>query len=269
MKDGNTPLTDAHTFVICAYKESPYLEDCIKSVINQTCPGIVKIATSTPSGFIDSLAARYDLQVLVNEGECGLAGDWNFALSCADTRYVTIAHQDDIYKPDYRECMLKALDSSANPIIAFSDYAELRDGEEVFSNRLLRIKRFLLFPLRTKINSKSRFWRRRSLSLGNAICCPSVTINTGAVDLPLFENNMKSNIDWQAWEVLSRKIGSFVYVNNILMDHRIHTGSTTSQLINADLRRGEDIFMFRKFWPEPIAVFIEHFYCRSEKSNKL
>ena len=25
-----------HTFVICAYKESDYLEECIKSVINQS-----------------------------------------------------------------------------------------------------------------------------------------------------------------------------------------------------------------------------------------
>ena len=28
-----------HTFVICAYKESPYLEDCIRSVLHQNVRG--------------------------------------------------------------------------------------------------------------------------------------------------------------------------------------------------------------------------------------
>ncbi len=47
--------------------------------------------------------------------------------------------------------------------------------------------------------------RRRILSLGSAICCPAVTLNKKMIEEPLFENNMKSNIDWQAWEKLSRK----------------------------------------------------------------
>ena len=37
-----------HTFAICAYKESPYLEECIKSLKNQTIKSNILIATSTP-----------------------------------------------------------------------------------------------------------------------------------------------------------------------------------------------------------------------------
>lgn len=37
-----------HTFVVLAYKESSYLEECIKSVLNQKYPSKVVIATSTP-----------------------------------------------------------------------------------------------------------------------------------------------------------------------------------------------------------------------------
>lgn len=39
----------------------------------------------------------------VNHGEKGITQDWNFAYQCADSRYVTIAHQDDVYLPDYWE----------------------------------------------------------------------------------------------------------------------------------------------------------------------
>ena len=38
-----------HTFLVLAYKESQYLEECIKSVTNQTVPTNVVIGTSTPN----------------------------------------------------------------------------------------------------------------------------------------------------------------------------------------------------------------------------
>ncbi|MFR2769325.1 MAG: glycosyltransferase family A protein [Thomasclavelia sp.] len=36
-----------HTYVVLAYKQSKYLEECIKSVLNQKFPSKVIIATST------------------------------------------------------------------------------------------------------------------------------------------------------------------------------------------------------------------------------
>lgn len=257
-----------HTFVIPAYKESAYLEDCIKSVLDQTVPGEVIIATSTPNAHIRDLSAKYGIEVHEHEPG-GIAGDWNYALECAKTPLVTIAHQDDIYDRNFREEVIRAMEEAEDPIISFTDYAELRGQDRVTDNRNLKIKKMLLFPLRRKSAWRSRFLRRRSLSLGSAICCPSVTVNTGAVEMPLFLNNMKSNIDWQAWEMLSKKEGSFVYINKVLMCHRIHGESTTTEIIGQNKRREEDIFMFSKFWPLWVAKFIEHFYIKSESSNNL
>ena len=89
-----------HTFAICAYKESPYLEECITSLMEQTVKSEIFIATSTPNKYIDNIAAKYNLKVYVNEGESGITQDWNFAYSKVQTDYVTIAHQDDKYAPD-------------------------------------------------------------------------------------------------------------------------------------------------------------------------
>ncbi len=44
-----------HTFVVLAYKESEYLEECIKSVLNQSLKTNVVIATSTPNDYIKNL----------------------------------------------------------------------------------------------------------------------------------------------------------------------------------------------------------------------
>ena len=96
-----------HTFALCAYKKSDYLEECIKSLINQTKKSEILIATSTPNEFIYGLAEKYSIPVFVNGGVAGIAGDWNFGYSKATTEYVTIAHQDDVYEPDYAEKIIK------------------------------------------------------------------------------------------------------------------------------------------------------------------
>ena len=41
-----------HTFVVCAYKESIYLEECVRSVLGQSVKSEVCIATSTPRLYI-------------------------------------------------------------------------------------------------------------------------------------------------------------------------------------------------------------------------
>ena len=265
MKYGNKD----HTFVICAYKESPYLEDCIRSVTGQTICSSVMIVTSTPNTFIRKTADKYQIPLICNHGEAGIAGDWNFAIKTAKTPLVTIAHQDDIYGRHYLEAVLQAASFCSHPLILFTDYDELRDGKIVRGNRLLRVKRLMLSPLKIKACWKSIWVRRRILSMGSAICCPSVTIVKKNVSLPVFENNMKSNIDWQAWEKLSHEKGEFAYIPSALMLHRIHRDSTTSQLLEKDQRRVEDLYMYRKFWPAWIAGIIEHFYQSAEKSNEI
>lgn len=259
----------SHTFAVCAYGESPYLEDCITSLLAQTQRSRIIIATSTPNAHITALAEKYDLPLHVNTGEKGLAGDWNFAYRCAETPLVTLAHQDDRYYENYAEDVLAALNTCRHPLIAFTDYNELRGGETVRTNQLLKIKRLMLLPLEIRAFRKSRFVRRRILSFGSAISCPTVTLVKENLPGFAFRNNMKSNIDWQAWEEISRQKGEFAYVPAPCMEHRIHQESTTSGLLEVNGRREEDLMIFRKFWPERIAKIIEHFYQSSERSNEL
>lgn len=260
-----------HTFVVCAYKESPYLEECIQSLKAQTVESNILVSTATPNEYISGIAAKYGLEVRVNTGDHGIAQDWNFALSQATTPYVTLAHQDDVYAPEYAQQVLAALEQAEQPIIAFSDYFEVRDGKQVFSDTssLLSIKEKLLMPLRGHWGQNSRWMRRRVLSLGNAICCPAVTYVMDRLGENPFIPGFKSNIDWQMWEILSRQKGSFVYVHQPLMGHRVHAGSTTTEVIgDGSGRTEEDRAMFRKFWPNWIAELLVRYYAKSQNSNQ-
>ena len=136
-------------------------------------------------------------------------------------------------------------------------------------NKLLKTKRMLLSPLRVKVFQKSRFIRRRILSLGSPICCPSVVFAKRNLPETVFKPGFSSDEDWEAWESISKLKGEFIYDKEILMGHRIHKESETSKILGNNARSKEDYIMFCKFWPKGIARVLTKWYSLSEKSNKL
>ena len=258
-----------HTYVICAYRESAYLEECICSLIKQRVKSNIVMVTSTPNKFIDELSRRYEIPVYVNYGEAGISGDWNFGLSKVDTAIATIAHQDDTYEPWYTEKVLEYINRAKHPLIFFSDYGEIRNEKKETQNRLLNVKRIMLLPLRPRWTSNNIFIRRRVLSLGSPISCPTVSYFLANLPKKIFEADYKSDLDWQAWEKISRLKGDFLYCKEICMYHRIHEESTTTEVLQDNERYWEDLEMVMKFWPKPIAYILEWFYKSSEKSNEM
>lgn len=258
-----------HTFVICAYKESPFLEKCIKSLKKQTAESEIIMVTSTPNQHISGLSESYNLPLFVNEGQGGIVQDWNFGYAKATTPYVTIAHQDDIYFKDYTKEALACVKGCKRPLIFFSDYYELRDGRYVKSNKLLNIKRLMLLPLRVKPFWNSVFVRRRILSFGSPICCPSVMYAKENLPKPVFKVGFRSNEDWEAWEMISRLKGAFAYSKKPLMAHRIHEESETSAIISENKRSDEDVVMYSKFWPKFMVKILVKLYAKAQKSNSI
>ncbi len=256
------------TFAVCAYKENSYLEEAVESVINQTLRCNVIIVTATPNDYIKSISDKYEIPMLINNSNNAvtMSGNWNFAYKSATTDYVTIVHQDDYYEPKYAEEVLKKA-KGKKPIIVFSDYFELRNGNKIFKNRLLKVKR--LMNMGYKLFPGSRFVRRSVLSLGNSICCPAVTFFKPLCGDFRFDSNLKNNLDWDAWIRLADKKGQFLYINKPLMGHRIHLESSTTENIESGARLDENLTIFKRFWPEWFAEKLLKIYETSDKSNKL
>src|SRR5258706_5829269 len=119
--------TPGHAFVVPAYGNSPFLGACLRSLRGQSAPSPVVVATSTPSEALSAVAAAFDAPVLVNPRREGIAADWNFALEATQARYVTLAHQDDVYYPAFAARSLALLSAHEDAVLAFTGYIEIDD----------------------------------------------------------------------------------------------------------------------------------------------
>lgn len=257
-----------HSFAVLAYKESKYLEACIQSLLEQTSRDHVYISTSTPSPFISDIADKYGLDVYVNSAGGNIGRDWSFALKQARTKYVTLAHQDDIYFRDYAGKMVANAEKTGDAVIIFCDYVEKIDGEHKSHTLLLYVKRLLLWPFFINAGRvRSGFLKRLTLAFGSPICCPSVTFNKNLVNDFSFDETFKINLDWDAWIKFSRLKGSFIFIPERLMAHRIHPEAETSVGIKNNRRQTEDLIMFQRIWGKFIAKIIGLFYSLSYKIN--
>lgn len=258
-----------HSFVVCAYKENPYLEETVKSLLNQTVRSSVSISTSTPNAFIGEICMKYDLDLHVHDESRGAASDWNFAFGTAKTPLVTIAHQDDLYESLFTERVLASASSYSLQEVQFfyTDYYEMRNERRVDNNLLLAIKRvmnsrFRKFGINGRISSK-----RHLLTWGNPICCPAVTYVRQTVGEDPFDERFVNSCDYQTFVNMADRPGRFVYLPEVLMGHRIYEGSATSKNIEDDTRRREDLEILSSLWPRPMAHLINQVYALSEKSN--
>ena len=270
MTNDTTPgQTPEHTFVVMAYGDSPYLPECLDSLLHQTLPGEICIATSTPSDYLQEQANRIGAKLFVTEAGKGIAHDWNFALRQATTSYVTLAHQDDLYSPTYVERCLDAMRAYPEALICFTDYSELAGGEIRTDSLLLFVKRCMLRLFMPFRRLRSPFWKTRLLSLGCPIAAPSVLYQRENLGDFQFSSAFTVNMDWDAWSRIALLDGYFFFIPEKLMLHRIHPDSATTRGIAAMRRQEEDARMYRRFWPAPVARVLMYFYSMSYRSNKI
>lgn len=258
-----------HSFVICAYKENPHLEMTIQSLLNQTIKSKVFISTSTPNDHIKGLCEKYGLELFVNPSPKNAGADWNWAYDHAPTPLVTIAHQDDYYEPDFLEKTLKYIGNKHNFILAFTDYYEIRNDKKIYTNKILKVKRMMLAPLKKDKNQTSKFIRRRILSIGCPICCPAATYNKVVAGKSIFDTHYINSCDYKTWCDLAELNGEFIYIDKPLLGHRIYAESATSKNLGENIRKKEDLEIMSLYWPKFIANGINSVYALSEKSNKL
>ena len=258
-----------HLFVICAYQENPFLEECVSSVVKQTVKSKILISTSTPNQYIKGIADKYHIPVIVNTGIGDASDNLNFAYANGKADVITLCHQDDYYAPEYLEYVSEAIRKADSPIILFTDYSEDRKGEIAASNTLLKVKRTMLFPFKSRLLRKSIFIRKLVLGLGNPICCPSVTFNKQRVKELGFCREWYAVADWQIWLRLAKMKGEFIYIAKPLMCHRIHENSGTSLTIESNLRTQQEFGLLCSIWPKWLARIIADFYAKGQKSNTI
>lgn len=264
MKQYNRFTAQDLTFVVCAYKECEYLEESIRSLVNQTVKSKILISTSTPNGHIKSIADKYGVEVCVNP-DGGQIKDYNFAMKQGDTSLIMLMHQDEILVETFTEKVIDKLNHTKKPIIAFTNYIEMHnDIVDKKPSTMVRIKRILLLPLRFGCLSGTWFGKRGVQLLGDPITHPTVVCVRNEMPEEIFREKYKASMDWDLWERLSRQEGSFAYVKDVLLYHRMNDENQTVKLLNTTNARYDDEYeIFCRFWPKPIARLIMKFYSKA------
>ncbi len=253
-------ITQLHTFAICAYGESDYLEECVRSLLRQTVRSRVIMCTSTPNEWISEVARKYRIPLYINKIRSEIRTDWNFAYNAAKTPYVTLAHQDDRYNKRYAERFLRAYEKYGGDFtMYYTGYRPIKNGRVTTdANSFLRA--VLRTPMRIPFLTDNCVAKAATLCLGNSICCPSVTYNKEQLGSSIFTSDLMFNIDWDTFLKLARLPGRFAYDAAPLTYYRVHRDATTMEFIMDLLRVREDIIMFEKFWPTWLTKCLMKFY---------
>lgn len=243
-----------HRFALMAYGDSPYLEGCLTSLLAQAAPGGIVIATSTPSAHIERIAVSAAVPIKVNPAREGIAADWNFALASAEARYVTLAHQDDVYYPRFLARSLDLLARGA--AVAFTGYQEIDDAGAPSRSRISVAKHVLERLALGTSERPSAATMRRFLAFGNPLPCSSVSFDREQVGDFAFDARYRSNLDWDAWLRLIDGGAAFARTPERLVGRRHNPLTATASLTRQGVRAAEDAAMFARLWPSPLAELI-------------
>jgi putative flippase GtrA/glycosyltransferase involved in cell wall biosynthesis len=260
------PAAAGHSFMVLAYKDSPFLEGCIRSLQAQTTPSRIVVATSTPCAAIERAVAATGVELTVNPDRAGIGGDWNFALAAAGTRYVTLAHQDDTYDPEFAAATLALFARYPDGAVCFTGYQEIDDAGRAKSSKISRVKHLIeavTLGTRTRVQGSPL---RLFLSFGNPLPCSSVTFDREALAGFSFDEAFASNLDWDAWWRLYEEGRVFLRAPGRLVGRRHNDLTETARLIQDGRRQAEDAAMFGRIWPRPVDRAIAALYALSYRS---
>jgi hypothetical protein len=258
-------MTDiTHAFVVPAYGHSPHLRDCLASLAGQIRSSPIIVCTSTAFDGIDALCGEYGARVVRHGPNRGIGPDWNAALASADTDLVTLAHQDDVYLPNFSESLLAAHARSPSSALFFCNAEEMtHSGLPRQRDRNNRIKRWMVFAAFAGRKSiTDSLSQRILLGFGNPIVCPAVSLNRDVVPDFRFRENLRTNMDWFAWVELTA-FGAVTRIDSALIKHRVHNDSETSRCLDDGARQAEDLMVFERLWPKKVAHFLSRLYSRS------
>ncbi len=263
-------LDFSHAYVVPAYRYSPHLGECLDSLLSQTLASDIKVVTSTPHPEAEAECTQRGIPYITHNPNRGIGPDWNAALRSTNAKWVTVAHQDDLYYSDFTASVrdVATRDLGDEVVMMFCDYDEFTNEALRPKSRLLWIKTLLLhFGFVGRSAIRDGFSKRNALRFACPIPCPAVTINSQRMH-DGFDETFEINLDWATWINAADKPGYFVWIRRKLMGHRIHDSSETSAAILDGRRKAEDFRILSRLWPNWIAKRIVGSYGLAYSSNE-
>jgi hypothetical protein len=147
--------------------------------------------------------------------------------------------------------------------MSFTGYQEIDDAGARISSKVSKVTHLLEWTTLGRATT-IRPWRMRAfLSLGDPLPCSSVTFDRGRLADFAFSEDWRCNLDWDAWVRILERGQTCVRAPERLVGRRHNPMTETSRMIRAGVRQAEDLKMFRRLWPSPIAELLALAYSAS------
>jgi len=228
---------------IPTYNGAPFLEECLKSAINQTFSDIEIVIVddcSTDETFeIAGKYARFDnrIRVFRNESRLGLVGNWNKSIQYSTGEWIKFLFQDDFLYDNCIEKMLNAAQSTQAGVTG-SFVAGERNFviEEGVEDDLRQFYENSVITLNDMFRGKSRIL---PAEFSGAILKGGVGLNfvgeptsvmirrETCFQYSFFNRNLVHLCDLEYWTRLGTNEG-LVYIAEILSDFRVHNRSASA-----------------------------------------
>lgn len=221
------------TLAIPFYGSIAYLTSTLTSIQGQTvsnwCAIVVDDFSPTPG--VRELVERFGdprITYVRNEGNLGLAGNWNRCIDLCRTPLITLVHGDDELMPHYVETMLAAHSKCPDAAAVFCGAMVIDQcGSEVFSFRDY-VKRWLApDPKRTFVLADEQ--GVRSLLRGNFIICPTLCYKRDLFEEMEFSPEWRMVLDVDLYLRAIAKGKKFVGLRDVAYRYRRHADQTTAE----------------------------------------
>jgi len=227
------------TVLLPSYNGMPFIVEALSSFRSQRHREfvlyVVDDASSDASPDVADSLGDPRVRVIRADRNLGIPGNWNRALAQVDTPYFALAHQDDVYEPDYLDTLLALLEAHPDAFVAHCGVRAIDGrGAETFvpAERYKEVlwppgERYALAPPEAVAQ----------LSRGNYIVMSTVMYRTAAVRaIGPFNERFQFVADWQYWIRGALAGYSIVGTRRRLVRRRWHGGMATRRL-ERDLTR--------------------------------
>ena len=184
---------DRLTIVVPVWNGARHLREALESLRGNR---IVCVDDASTDDSID-VARAAGAEVVRNDHHLGLAENWNRCVELVATPFFVIAHQDDVYEPDFARTMLALLDAHPRAFIAHCKTTAIDDTGRAISTPAARYKESL-WPRHDPYEEGGEAALRR-LARGNFIVAPSVVFRTEAVRAIGGFSPLDFVPDWEYW----------------------------------------------------------------------
>lgn len=229
---------------IPAYGPSPYLSECIESVLanGSFISKCTVIDDCSPTSEILETIEKYSDRVFYvrNQVNLGLAATFQRSFELSESMFTVVMGSDDRMLPEYGHVMRQVIEKFPESCLIHPGVMVINEFGIESTSSVDHIKRVIApnVSVTSQMESKKIF---SSLLIGDWMYFPSISWNTKVMKSFPLDSRLRTAVDLDLLVRLCRNDELFVVLPNVIFQYRRHSESVSSQLLLDGSRIAEEL----------------------------